>query len=68
MAIGLLLLAAVGGIGGVWMLSQFHPRVLEAKMPSAAASLTASNHLDDAYAPSTSQPTFLPSAHQSRTH
>ncbi|TSI19767.1 hypothetical protein [Brevibacterium aurantiacum] len=31
MAIGLLLLAAGGGIAGVWMLSQFHPRVLESK-------------------------------------
>ncbi|MGO3334457.1 MAG: hypothetical protein ACTIL3_12965, partial [Brevibacterium aurantiacum] len=31
MAVGLLLVAAAGGIAGVWMLSQFHPRVLEAK-------------------------------------
>lgn len=31
MAIGLLLFAAAAGIGGVWMLSQFHPRVLEGK-------------------------------------
>ncbi|MDN5806182.1 MAG: hypothetical protein L0L36_08500 [Brevibacterium sp.] len=33
-AIGLLLLAAGGGIAGVWMLSQFHPRVLESKTVS----------------------------------
>lgn len=33
-AIGLLLLAAGGGIAGVWMLSQFHPRVLESKTAS----------------------------------
>lgn len=34
MAIGLLLLAASGGVAGVWMLSQFHPRVLESKTAS----------------------------------
>ncbi|MGO1177490.1 MAG: hypothetical protein ACTMKZ_15045 [Brevibacterium aurantiacum] len=67
MAIGLLLLAAVGGIGGVWMLSQFHPRVLEAKMPSAAASLTASNHLDDAYAPE-HVPTNVPALRSPEPH
>ena len=54
MAIGLLLLAAVGGIAGVWMLSQFHPRVLEAKSVRCS--------------PSTSQQTFLHSSHQSREH
>ncbi|MGO2861960.1 MAG: hypothetical protein ACTIC1_12435 [Brevibacterium sp.] len=33
-AIGVLLLAGAGGIGGVWMLSRFHPRALEARTTS----------------------------------
>lgn len=39
-AIGCLLLAGAGGIGGVWMLSRFHPRTLEARastQPSGSA-------------------------------
>lgn len=57
MAIGLLLAAAAGGIGGVWMLSQFHPRVLDAKTPHDRPSPTAAPAFNGSPVPSE------PSAH-----
>lgn len=55
MAVGLLLLAAAGGIGGVWMLSQFHPRALEAKASHREASPMTLSPPDRPHVPSSSR-------------
>ncbi|MDN6604899.1 hypothetical protein [Brevibacterium sp.] len=62
MAVGLLLLAAAGGVGGVWMLSQFHPRVLETTTPHGGTSLSNATPLDGAHVPPETRPQARPAA------
>ena len=60
LAVGLLLLAAAGGIGGVWMLSRFHPRTLEARSQRGGSSLSATTPLNGANVPLDPHANVLP--------